>query len=662
MDGALSFLYMSGCALLAVALTGSVRRKWRGETELWILAWFVWFFAIFLGLFFLLGYVDLFLDRPVVDALHALSVFAAVLFAVGMHRRRLLLDMPSHVSEIFGKFRGARASRVLALISVVFTAVALILLAGFPVGFEERAYHLPLAVEMLQTKSLKIWDSAYMHTYPANASVYSGILMSFLSEHFVAAAGLLFLLPLTFALYRLGRLTGADARASELAGLGFITLPIVAFSSLAPGADVAGAAFLAIAAVFAFDENGGSLSNCIICGLSAGLAFGFKSLHLIGSALVFGFVCCRVWNGCAGQHWPRRFRHIFTSAAVLIGSFSAVAGFWIVRNFVQLHNPLYPVYLPSIFHLFGWSKAPDIDFTQRAMTQFEWVRFPSEWLIYPWVEWHYLGENFKSSSGLGPFFAATVPAACAISVVAVLKRKVAEWPVLATLLSGGGLLLTFWGVLGDHQPRYFIGALVFLFPLVARMVSLATGQHRAGFEILLVFCIAISSFVLFSREVVDFGARFVYAKKFTRSSFYSYPAKLDSLPAGSTVLNLAERPWNFALFGAGHRNQVISYSAGERAFEVAAKAGRVTFDLRSAELASMKATHVFTAGSARVLHDSGIELREIDRLDTEPGIGTPLRYPEVLYEIRYVSGKPDDFLSNAIEQHHPQGRGHVQLN
>jgi hypothetical protein len=99
-----------------------------------------------------------------------------------------------------------------------------------------------------------------------------------------------------------------------------------------------------------------------------------------------------------------------------------ISGFWLVRNYVQLDNPLYPVHLP-MFELLGWQKAPDIDFSQRLFTQNEWVRSPIEWFIYPWVEWHSIGENFKASSGLGPFFAATVPVACLSTVVSLVNGQ-----------------------------------------------------------------------------------------------------------------------------------------------------------------------------------------------------------------------------------------------
>ena|ERR1051326_6648202 len=75
----------------------------------------------------------------------------------------------------------------------------------------------------------------------------------------------------------------------------------------------------------------------------------------------------------------------------------------------------------------------------------------------------------------------------------IQKRKTKQWPVLAALLTGGGLVLAVSWALGERQPRYLMGAFVFLVPLVAWMVSLTTGWSRRTFEVLLTVCILTGS-------------------------------------------------------------------------------------------------------------------------------------------------------------------------
>jgi len=487
------------------------------------------------------------------------------------------------------------------------------------------------------------------HTYPANASIYLGFLLGLVSEHLVAAVSLVFLVPLVVAVYGLGRATKADENASLLASLGLLTIPIIAFGAFNAGADVGGCAFLAVAIYFVVAKRDNRPSYLVLSGLAAGLAFGFKSLHLVSIVFLFILILLRAWFETRNTTLIERLWSIFRPAVIFSIAVFIISGYWLVRNYVQLGNPLYPVYLP-IFDIFAWKKAPDFNLTQRAIYQYAWVSSPIDWLVYPWVEWRSGGvsNNFQADSGLGAFFAATVPVACLASLIGLIKKKGEERQTLIRLLGGGVFVIFIWWILDDHEPRFLMGALVFLVPLVAWTMGLTKGRSRTIFDSIVGICILIMLLVIFSKQFVVFGREIIYARQFTRQVYYGYPEMIDQLPPGSTVVNFGRRTSNYALYGKTHQNRVVSYVQAYRLLgprqqgkipEEAPQIGHLAFST----LRKLNATHLFTVGYPRLSLDERVQLREIDRMDKIPILGKPLTKPSTLYEIIYYDGNTSKF-------------------
>jgi len=290
-----------------------------------------------------------------------------------------------------------------------------------------------------------------------------------------------------------------------------------------------------------------------------------------------------------------------------------------------------------MFDIFGWTKAPDLDLTTHHWAQFQWVRSSIEWFVYPWVEWRDGGGSFYASSGLGAFFASMVPVACLSGLVGVMKRETEEWSVITLFLSGGALILIVWWVLDDREPRYAMGALPFLVPLVAWTVSQTQGRARKVYEVIAALCIVSMLFIIFSCQLVEFSARFLYARQFARHAFYLYPEMLDRLPPGSTVVNFAGRTLNYALYGKKHQNRIISYVDTCRTLEAqfcreeAPGGGSLAY----ATLRRLGATHIVTEGYPTLSLDECVRLQEIDQMEKQPIIGTFLPKPLTLYEIKY---------------------------
>ena len=616
-----------------------------------LLTWTVCFFTSFFGGFYLLGYVNILTDLAVVDSLSAsvvaLVVFMCVRLWLGKRRPGLVRvgtnagGPQNFVNQL--SLPGNGLGRTLAIASIViFALIALMLSAGFPRGYEAQGYHLPIAAHIFQAHSLKVWkvwNAIWFHSLPANASIYFGFLLGLTPEHLVAPAGLVFLVALAVAAYGIGRATGADETASLLSALGLVTMPLVVAPAMDAVSDVGGLAFLAMAVYFVVSRPIGQPWDLILSGLAAGLAFGFKSLHLVGIVFLSLVILLQAWSKSLKPAALEKLWSASRSLSVFLASTFVTSGFWLVRNDVQLGNPLYPV-RSRILDMFGWTTG---DMPAILMPESIWVRSSAEWLIYPWVEWLRPGESIFYKQGPGPFFAATVPVACLAVLIGVLKHETKKRPVTLALLAGGLFVLAIqmW-IINDRQPRHAMGALVFLVPLVAWTMTQAAGFSRKAFEFIVAFCISITLLMTFSLELVGFGARFIYGRQFARWSFYRYPEMVDRLPSGSTIVNLGHRTRNYALFGATRQNRIVNYMEAISALEVVL--GRDKPDeapevitLSHSVLRQLGATHLLTQGYPQFISDACVQLQKIDSLDKDT-LGNPLSDPSSLYEIKYCNG------------------------
>ncbi|WP_404379827.1 hypothetical protein [Caenispirillum salinarum] len=525
----------------------------------------------------------------------------------------------------------ARAAAWLAGLTLMGAGVLLAL--GFPRGFEVWAYHLPIGLHIFDTGSVRPWDHAYMHTFPANMSLYAGLLLQALPERLVAVANLPFLLLTAVAVYGLGRVTGGGRDGALLAAAGVATIPVFAFSSLELGADVAGAGLLALAflAVFLYrarDERGSPAAALLLAGALAGLAYGFKPLHVVPAA-VLGVA---ILAGAAARS-DRPVRAMVRDGGLYALGVVVLAGPWLARNWIELGSPVYPINVPPVTDWLGFATAPDVDYSARESTQFEWVRQPLEWLAYPWIEWHYIDQNFKHSSGFGAFFAALVPVAVLAAAWRVLmpahhpERRAARF-FQAVLLAAALVVVALWWVMNDRQPRYIMGAIVLAVPLVAPLVAEAAGRWRTGLVGVGAAACVLMLTVLASREAMTAGSQFVASSRFDRHAFYDYPQGIDALPPGSTVLNLGPRARNYMLRGAGLENRVIGFHRLRTALDATGAAGGTLGHLRA-----LGVTHVYTQGPHRVPLDACVGLDPVARMDRNPDNGVPLAEVRTLWRV-----------------------------
>jgi len=580
-------------------------------------------FVCFFGGFFVLGAVEVLHGPAWLDVEHALVPMAAVALLLGAARLQRLTAITAPAA--FGAIRAAgRPGRVAWLVVLGFAIMLATTLAQYPRGYEALAYHLPIAVHMMQNHSIQPWDPVFPHTFPANASLLYAFWLRFLPERIVAAENFVFVAIAACALRRLTLQLGADRRAADIVACGFVTVPMIAFAAGELYSDLGGLAFLAVAAVFALEAR--RPRHWLLCGLSMGLAFGFKSLHLIPIGF---FALCAFASGWRGGR--------LSAAVNALGAFALgvllMAGVWLLRNYMDYGNPLYPVSPPLIGRLLGWPSEPETDLMGRNWTQFEWVSDPALWPLYPWFEWQKFGQNFKFSAGLGAFFAAAVPVSLVVALVACLRQGWRSSRRLLLLSATVLVIVAAWWAMGDRQPRYLLGAVLLAMPLAGWLLAGQAPARRRAFEWLFGTCIVVMLAVAVSAEMLKFGDRIILSKQTTRTAFYEYPDVIDRLPPGSTILNLGERPWHYALLGAGLQNRVISTPMARKLFGLPPGLGGIeSVALRAEPLRRLHVDYVFSDGA--VVTNGACMLQEVYRQSVNPLNGVPLPKPRVLYRVR----------------------------
>jgi len=620
-----------GCSIVRARSSHSL-----APADLWVCR-LVMVFALFFFAFDVLGAFGVFVPgRWVTFSNGALVTIAFSAVAYALRRRHSPESMGSDIAPAMRRLPLNGTTRlVVAAVAGGFVVVAAFLTIGFPRGYEANAYHLPSAVNFFRDGSLGIWDRGYLETLPANASLWDGFWLRLLPERFVSVVNLPFLGLCVLVLYRLCRFSGADRSAAGFISCGITTIPLFGFCSTELGADVAGVAFVLAAFWLALFQPPCVPSWSVLAGSASGLAYGCKPLHLVTAVLVGLLILC----GRSPSIRPRlSLRARLLHGVGFAAAFLALAGIWLLRNEVELGNPFYPIPLGGLPELLGFTPAPDWQYDLFQSAELEWVHAPWQWLIYPWVEGHRLHQNFKFSSGLGPFFAATVPVAwIAWSAMLVWgrwrsrERSDADRTTRVLYVCGTAIFLAWW-VSGSRQPRYAMAGIAVLLPLAAVLLASSSGWLRRAYEITLGLGILFMLAVLVSYIGVDEGSLLALGRLPTRAEVFEYPPRIDALPAGSVILDLIERPVHYQLYGANLTNRVISYPIATTLFREGDQ-----WNLRAADIRRLGVTYAYAHGRPGLVPGC-VNLEQEARLDANPFNSIPFDQPRVLY--RVVDGCP----------------------
>jgi hypothetical protein len=442
-------------------------------------------FALFFIGFDLPGVVGLFIRGEWVNFANAVLV-AVILVVAGCSwvRQRAPLSR-----EVVGRpasplsvpaFNGTTRLVVVA-VGGGFLLVAGLLIVGFPRGFEANAYHLPSAVNFFR-------DDGSLHVLGYDVAAYAPRQCQPLGWVLAAAPAGACRIPREPPFSRALRLHALSALPL------FGCRPVCRRAGLLRRHDDPAVWILRNGVGSGrrrrvLRPSGALAGSVAACGdawlagsgrAASGIAYGFKPLHLVIAILV-GFLILVGRAPVGTRPGPRaRVAHSSSFAA----GFIALAGIWLLRYQVELGNPFYPIPLGGLPELFGFSPAPDWPLDEFKYAEFEWVPTTWRWLVYPWVEGHKFHQNFKFSSGLGPFFAATVPMAwIAFGIMLPLDlRRCAERGdgdrSTRVLYVCGTVIFLAWWVSGSRQPRYAMMGIAVLMPLAAVLLGSSSGRLR----------------------------------------------------------------------------------------------------------------------------------------------------------------------------------------
>ena len=210
-------------------------------------------------------------------------------------------------------------------------------------GRDTLTFHLPEAVRWMQTGTIWRVDqfepllaNAY---YPQNGDALNlALLVPFQSEAFVRAFSVLSLPVLALAVYALARELRAPPGAAMIGAALVASLPITVLTA-EEGAktDLWCVAALAVAGLFLLRHlRTGATADLLLGALALGLGFGTKWYGVTAAvAVAAAWALARLWQ-------RPRMRPVLRDAGTVAGLCALGGGLWLVRNWVESGNPLFP--------------------------------------------------------------------------------------------------------------------------------------------------------------------------------------------------------------------------------------------------------------------------------------------------------------------------------
>lgn len=258
------------------------------------------------------------------------------------------------------------------------------------------AFHLPGVVRWIQSGT--VWEIAQylpyqaQGYYPHNGDVvalaamlpwHADFALRYVALPFVAATGV--------AVYALAAELGAPRAAAVLYGAVAVTIPSLAVSTLdfaLPDA-VMYATFATGTLFLARRARGGGRTDLVLAGVALGIGFGVKWYAVPAVVLVVA-----AWAGALlAARCPAR--AVAGDVARIAGLVAAFGGFWLVRNWIESGNPVFPVRIApfgvTIFdapydrarELAGWTLGGYVD-DPTILRRYAWPAF-NETLGAAWI-------------------------------------------------------------------------------------------------------------------------------------------------------------------------------------------------------------------------------------------------------------------------------------
>ena len=437
--------YLEGLAFAlpvyaAVGVAAAVLARGRG-----VVAFGLLYTAVLVAVHLVPGAVDL-LAREVVLGLALLVAAGAVLFA---RRRRSTSSARSAstsrrtvLDPAWWPALGAAGVSAACALAFVWT------FAGVPItGLDALTFHIPNVARWIQTGSLWQIDQfvpGQAHGYyPHNGDVVVlSAVLPWRNDAFVRFVDVPFLVLLGAAVYAIGVELRAPRPAALLSAALLVSLPIVVRPAL-----VSALPDTILLATFAAGLLFLLRGDLVLAGIGLGLAFGTKWYGVSSvAALLLVWVIAR--------------RPAVRDVLRVGGLVALFGGFWLVRNWVEAGNPVFPVDVPLLF-----DAPPD---PVRAFAGASVSDYLLDWSIvdtYLIPSW-----RFALSWGGLVFAAATV---------AALRFRPVRWLAVAAIVLAAVYAITPYTALGPPgkpvdaavNVRYLMPALVLAAAVLAWLLG-----------------------------------------------------------------------------------------------------------------------------------------------------------------------------------------------
>ncbi len=275
------------------------------------------------------------------------------------------------------------------------------------------------------------------------------------------------------ATYALAIELGASRAASATAGALLLALPIVALPALANSfPDVIMFFGFATGAVFLLrHRRTAATADLVLAGLALGLAFGTKWYGVSAVAIVL--VVWGVASRVDGTPW----RTVARQGIGLLALIALVGGIWMLRNWIQSGNPVYPVEV-SVFGLTIFSAPVDV---VRELAGLTIAGYVGDWDVW---SGYILPQYRQAFAFVGPLLLLGL-AFAAVALLSPLRARVQRGP-LAAVLAAALLIAATYAItpytaggmegvptLVYADARYLVPAILLALALVAAVTRVA---------------------------------------------------------------------------------------------------------------------------------------------------------------------------------------------
>jgi hypothetical protein len=243
------------------------------------------------------------------------------------------------------------ALAAVAVAAVAVYAVAILArLGGSPATFIDTVtFHLPGAASWIQSQS--IWQidqflpGQAQGYYPGNGNVVQlAAMLPWDSDFLIRLVNLPFYALAGIALYASGRELGAPWTSAAIAAAAAMSVPaMTSYIVDSPTPDAVMYATFATGVFFLLRHaHSESRADLLLAGLGLGIAFGSRWYGVSSVAVVVA-----VWllAQTVARRWNRR---LGVDAAWLLATIGAAGGIWLIRNWVEAGNPVFPVEVSAL--------------------------------------------------------------------------------------------------------------------------------------------------------------------------------------------------------------------------------------------------------------------------------------------------------------------------